>query len=280
MKLSVCSVILPELTFGEQVSLLRELHYDAIEIRVRDRTGEYVDSIGPANVRAELPRLKAALRPAGLPVCALGGYVNLHDPDLPALETTCAAAAELGAPMVRVMPPDWDGTGRFEDLFAAGRRGLDAVVRVVRGFGIKAVLELHMHTIVPSASAARRMLEGRDPADIGVILDPGNMVHEGFERWEMAVQILGPYLAHVHAKNAAWRRSPGDPARWESGPAAFAEGCADWPAIVQALAVEGYDGCLSVEDFTRRPAREKLTAARDFLRPLLDAAANPAGVVR
>ena len=38
---------------------------------------------------------------------------------------------------------------------------------------------------------------------LGIIHDVGNMVYEGYERYEMGLSILGPYLAHVHVKSAA-----------------------------------------------------------------------------
>ncbi|GIX08239.1 MAG: hypothetical protein KatS3mg115_2642 [Candidatus Poribacteria bacterium] len=49
------------------------------------------------------------------------------------------------------------------------------------------------------------------PEQVGVIHDAGNMVHEGFENYQMGCELLGPYLAHVHVKNAAWVREAGDP---------------------------------------------------------------------
>ena len=39
--------------------------------------------------------------------------------------------------------------------------------------GVKLLLETHMDTIVPSASAVYRMICGFDPRCIGVIYDPG-----------------------------------------------------------------------------------------------------------
>jgi len=61
-----------------------------------------------------------------------------------------------------------------------------------------------MNTMTPSPALAERLVSHFDPRHVGVILDAGNMVYEGFETYSLAVDLLGPYLAHVHVKNAAW----------------------------------------------------------------------------
>jgi len=112
---------------------------------------------------------------------------------------------------------------------------------------------------------------------VGAILDPGNMIHEGLEAWTLAVGILGPYLAHVHVKNALWvlkeKSSPG-PWRWAPQAARLREGAANWGEILAALTAAGYDGWLTVEDFTPQPPREKLEDALAYLKEL--AALRPA----
>ena len=45
--------------------------------------------------------------------------------------------------------------------------------------GVKALVELHHETITPSASAALRLIDGLDPAHVGVIHDLGNLVDRG-----------------------------------------------------------------------------------------------------
>lgn len=58
-----------------------------------------------------------------------------------------------------------------------------------------------MDTLISSPSAAYRALEGFDPAHIGLIFDPGNMVNEGFEDYQKSFELLGDYIAHIHIKN-------------------------------------------------------------------------------
>ncbi len=94
-----------------------------------------------------------------------------------------------------------------------------------------------------------------------MIHDAGNMVFEGFEAYRMGLEVLGPYLAHVHLKNARWAetgaRDDGS-SGWAAGFAPLTAGSVDVPALFGALASVGYDGWVSFEDFsTTRPLLDR-----------------------
>jgi len=132
---------------------------------------------------------------------------------------------------------------------------------------------LHHRTIVASASAALRLVDGLDPAHVGVIHDIGNLVIEGFEDPRYAFELLGPYLAHVHVKNVAWHRTgtrPDGSARWIEEWAPLREGQADLGAYLAALTGHGYDGWVTVEDFsTVVPLEQRTQDNLNYLRGLL-----------
>ena len=183
-------------------------------------------------------------------------------------------AAAIGAPSIRVQVPRYDGSEPYVDC--ATRRGARSTASSSRrrASGVRALVETHMQTILPSASAAFAFCTGFDPAHIGVIHDAGNMVYEGFEHYRMGLEVLGPYLAHVHLKNARWvtagTRRDGS-TRWKPEFAALTDGAVDVRALFAALAAVGYDGWVSFEDFsTTRPlferTRENLAYARGLLR--------------
>ena len=161
-------------------------------------------------------------------------------------------------------------TGRPGMLSCGSKRdGTTRRSRAWRAHGVKALVEIHHGTIVPSASATRRFLDGFDPESVGVIYDPGNMVWEGHESYRLGLETLGPYLAHVHAKNSAWRqrgrRGDGGLA-WQAEWTPLDAGMVDLHDLFAALRQIGYDGWVSVEDFsTERPLAERV---RDNLRYL------------
>lgn len=280
MKYSVFSLIMPDLSFEEQAGLLRDSGYDGIELRVCDIPaehqgkpfsfwGNHKDPIGPSNIAHSVPRLKAAAAASGLEICALGTYLNLRDPD--GFDGIADAAVSLGARMVRVNSPWWDGRESYGNLLELATAGLERIEAAARERGIRAVVELHHGSIAASASAARRLFEGFDPAAVGAIFDPGNMIHEGFEGWAKAIDILGPYLAHVHVKNATWvlsDRPAGGPYSWEARHSRLREGQANWRVISRALIDAGYEGWWSIEDFSDMPLKARLEDDLAFLKSL------------
>ncbi|MES4792143.1 MAG: hypothetical protein C4321_03430, partial [Chloroflexota bacterium] len=76
---------------------------------------------------------------------------------------------------------------------------------------------------------------------------------------------LGPYLAHVHVKNALWARDNGATGRWKATWAPLAEGIVHWPDVLAALNSVDYDGWLSFEDFAPGDTRDKLHADLEYI---------------
>lgn len=209
----------------------------------------------------------------------LGTYVRCSDPD--GIERALRSASTLGAPSARVMLPDYDGSVPYLPLRDEARRQWDTVAALAERHGVRALLELHMDTIIPSASAAAAFLDGLDPAHVGVIHDAGNMVFEGHERYRMSLEVLGPYLAHVHLKNASWSplgTRPDGSTQWFPSFAPLTAGIVDVGALLRALRSIGYDGWISFEDFsTEQPAYER---TRDNLAYVRNALATIDGAGR
>ena len=280
MKHAVFSLILPEFTFAEQAGLLKKLGYDGIEIRVCDigpehagkpfsNWGNHRDPIGPSNIAARAPELKKIADDAGIEIPALAPYTRVTDPE--AFKPLAEAASVLKAGVVRVTAPGYDPKTGFEGPFEASIAGLETIEGIARDAGIKAAIEIHHGTIAPSASGVRRILEGFDPEAVGAIVDPGNMIHEGFENWKLGLDILGPYLAHVHVKNALWvlkDRTEGGPFIWEARWSRLREGIGNWKTLMDALRGAGYESWLSLEDFSDLAIQEKLADDIAFLKSL------------
>ncbi|MER5325820.1 sugar phosphate isomerase/epimerase family protein [Streptosporangium roseum] len=133
-------------------------------------------------------------------------------------------------------------------------------------YGVRALLEMHQRTICPSAALAMRVVGHLSPELVGVIYDPGNAVVEGFEEPEMALQILGEHLAHVHIKNVAFER-PGDGGPWRHRWTPMDDGILDVPRILGLLDGAGYRDWVSVEDFSAdRSSAEALAFNAAYLR--------------
>lgn len=274
----VFTVMTPDLTLEETAAALAECGYDGVEWRVhtaptktsseRDYWNGNRATVDIGSLPDGAARVKALSDAHRLAVPALGTY--LKPTELELIERCMRAAQVMNCPQIRVHVPSYDGSRDYNDLFTEAVGQYRKVEGLAAKSGVRANIELHMGTICPSAGLAHRFLSNFDPKYVGAIYDPGNMVHEGFENWQMGLELLGPYLAHVHVKNAGWYvESENDGISvWKPRPAAIREGQASWAEVLNALRKVGYDGWLSFEDFSEGDTRKKLAENIAFLKGL------------
>jgi len=296
MKFSVFTASTPEWTPEQAVTELAAQGWDGIEWRVVDqpaspdgRPGFWAGNLATVpltGLEEEVSRLRALTEAAGLEVSGVGGYApcNRHDD----VERLLAATSALGASQLRIVVPalghvGWGGQpptgGDYPELFARAREDFRWVAERAAAQGVKALVELHHMTLTSSASAAMRLLDGLDPAHVGVIHDLGNLQVEGFEDHLAAFQLLGPYLAHVHVKNGAWFRddaADGDEfatATWHHAWTPVNEGMHSVVEYLRTLTQHGYDGWITLEDFsTARPLADRTAFNLAYMRRALQEA--------
>lgn len=271
MKFSVFTVGMPEYTPEQGVALLKECGYDGVEFRVcplptdpavlaqaPSYWGNNLCTVNEETLAQDGPKLRALCDAAGVEVCALATYVNCAETER--AERVMKAAAEMGVSKIRVTPYRYDGSRHYRVLFDQAVADYRALEGLAKKYGVKVNLEMHMNTIIASASAAYRLLSHFDPRHIGVIYDTGNIVYEGLENYQAALEILGEYLDHVHIKNAQWlvKETVDSTKKWQADWAAMNEGCTDFEKVFQALRAVGYDGWCSFEDFSAGDTAEKL----------------------
>lgn len=264
MKLSVFTVSTPDLSPEELASYAREAGIEGIEWRYKDTStdvaaqppsfwGNNRCTISPAGGEAELYRFKQATEQQGLKTLSITPYLQAGD--LESTEQVLRAASYMGAKYIRLGVPGYDRTKTFTELYENAQSYLKASEMLCKQYGVKGLIEIHHGTIAASASGARRLCEGLNPDFVGVLLDPGNSVHEGFENYRMSLEILGPYLAHVHVKNAAWKQAgtlEDGSASWHCNWAGLKDGMVPWRQVIEDLAAVGYDGYLGIEDFSKQ----------------------------
>ncbi|WP_432992751.1 sugar phosphate isomerase/epimerase family protein [Dactylosporangium sp. CA-233914] len=266
MRFSVFTASTPDWTPQQAVAELAAQGWDGVEWRITDQEHTEVPGFWAGNratwplsgLEERLADIGTLTRGAGLAYSGLGGYARCFErTDVARL---LAATATLGAGRVRVTMPLL-ATGDYRDLFAGARKDLEWATAEAARLGVAVLVELHHETIASSASAALRLVDGLDPAAVGVIHDLGNLVIEGHEDHRAAFQLLGPYLQHVHVKNVAWHRAgtgPDGTVSWRPAWATLRDGQADVGAYLRALREHGYDGWVTLEDFsTALPLAER-----------------------
>jgi len=280
MNFSVFTASTPDWTPKTATKTLAAQGWDGIEWRITDQIDAETPGFWAGNratwpltgLEDHLEEIARITADAGLEFSALGGYARCDNHE--DVERVLSATARLGAGKVRVTTLPL-GTSRmgggepsrrsYPDLFAETKQHFGWVAERAAHHGVKALVELHHQTVISSASAALRLLEGLDPRHVGVIHDLGNMLIEGQEENLAGLQMLGDYLAHVHVKNARWvsTGTEGDGAlagtvTWANEWATLRAGQASVEDYFRALASVGYDDWVAVEDFsTELPLAER-----------------------
>ena len=139
----------------------------------------------------------------------------------------------------------------FLEQLKIAREGLEKLQAVGREFNIRYVIESHPGTPAASPYGIKMLMDGLDPATVGAIWDPANMILEGQLRPGAAVELLGKYLAYVHVKNLEWRSksvNPGEKPGWEFQRRAIDQGMVDYEEVAFALKCLRYSGWLSFEE--------------------------------
>jgi len=284
MRYSATSVMLPELTLEEQAALLQRLGFDGIEWRVRrvpdsargkgySEWGEHKNDLTPENFLENAARMKQVAADHGLAIAGIASNAPATDLEQVKLLAEGAAAcgtAATGAPFVRVgCPRGYDGSVDYNELYEEAVEAYGSALDVIEPFGVKAALEIHGGTIHVSASLAHRIVSNWGPERVCVIYDPQNMVSDGYETTEIGLELLGPYVGHLHVgghRPVEKGRDELGTVQWEWQGASLAEGIYDYPRLLRKLKAINYQHFSTIEDFRSMPPEEKLREGIEYLK--------------
>lgn len=287
MKYGVFSVSMPEYDPEETLKVLKELGYDGVEWRVTNIPkekptnvpydfrywGDNKSTIELDTIEEQADELKALCDSYGLEIFSLTTYLTPKETEK--VEAVMRAAQKMGVPKIRVFQDKYNSGEEQEDYIICmdeTRAQVRKLELLAKKYGVKVMLELHMDTLLASPSSAYNLLAGFDPAYVGVIFDPGNMVNEGFENYQKAFELLGAYIAHVHVKNGILVEDGRDELgskKWKRQQAPLWDGMADLKELFRVMKAYGYDDTVSVEDFSNEsPTYEKLKANIEYIKKL------------
>ncbi|MGG3282913.1 sugar phosphate isomerase/epimerase family protein [Paenibacillus solani] len=262
MKLSVFTVATPDLAPEELAKAAADAGIESIEWRFKEVPADAADekpsfwrhnrcSMDPGGTQEDWLRFREAADQYDRRSLAVVPYLTCGDVE--ATEKVMQAAKLIGASFIRAGIPGYNRKRNYYELYDQAVQYLHEVEELAAAYGVKALVETHHLTIAPSAGLAHRLVSHFNPQHIGVLYDPGNMVYEGYENYRMGLELLGPYLAHVHVKNGGYRKSPsvdGTSAEWSAEWTPLSQGAVPWRQVVQDLKSVGYDGYYGIEDFS------------------------------
>ncbi|WP_339222726.1 sugar phosphate isomerase/epimerase family protein [Paenibacillus sp. FSL W7-1332] len=262
MKLSVFTVATPDLQPEELAKAAADAGIEGIEWRFKEIPEEAAGekpsfwrhnrcSMDPNGTQEDWLEFQQAADKHGRRSLAVVPYLTCGDVE--ATEKVMQAAKLIGASFIRAGIPGYDRKRNYNELYDQAVRYLHEVQDLAAAYGVKAVVETHHLTIAPSAGLTHRLVSHFNPQHIGVLYDPGNMVHEGYENYRMGLELLGPYLAHVHVKNGGYHKTAaedGTSAAWSGEWVPLDQGAVPWKQVIQDLQSVGYEGYYGIEDFS------------------------------
>jgi sugar phosphate isomerase/epimerase len=113
-----------------------------------------------------------------------------------------------------------------------------------------------------SGADLARLIAALPERGIGVDLDPGNLIIQGFSPLE-AVEALAPHILHVHARDAVR-----DLARGRGLEVPLGRGTADFPALLGALEDHQYRGYFTIAREASENPEVEIAEAVKYLRNL------------
>jgi len=279
MRYCATSVMLPELELEEQANLLQHLGYDGIEWRVRRVSpearqqpysywGMHKNDLAPENFAANAERMKQVAADHGLTIAGIASDASAAD--IEQVRLLAEGAQASGALFVRVgCPSGYDGSRPYPVLFEEAVEAFGEMLGAIASYRVRVALEIHGWTIHPSASLAHRIVSHWPAERICVIYDPQNLVADGYETTELALELLGDYLGHVHVgghRPVATGIDEFGATQWEWPGVPMPEGLYDYPRLLKKLKAMSYRGFISIEDFRSAPEEMKLKEGIEYLR--------------
>ncbi|MCW8130013.1 MAG: sugar phosphate isomerase/epimerase [Planctomycetota bacterium] len=286
MKIGVFTTFTPEYTFAEACKLAKATGYEGVQPRIVPAASAVFDPSKPFNPWGNnkggigeddfFKDPKGALKPAadaGVEITSVASYTSTADMDRALKMVKACAAAGIKNVRIAALPMPKEPVFEMAAFLDKSRGTYKELVAEAKKAGVRPCLELHGGTPYPSPSGTVAFLKGIDPADVGILYDPANMISDGWEVTSVALNIIGPYLAEVHVKNSKWVPDGDDPRgvkKYKAVASDLEDGCVNWAEVIEKLKVHGYQGWLIEEGHTHgRETYERLKMANELLRKLV-----------
>lgn len=244
MKLCGHTMGTPEMDIYQAIDFFAELGLDGIEVRCAEDGQMHLETISDA----EVARIRDHAAGAGIGfACLTPYYRDFMTPDaaeatLAGYERACHIARQLDCPTVRAISGVWPQEGyEREQVFERTATGLGHAADLAADHGVRLAVETHRGQLTFSAAESVEFVEAVNHPSVGVLWDHFWVHVAGQESVAQALEMLGPHVIHVHAKNVRF----GADGSHET--VLLDEGELDWCEIVGGLAEIGYEGYISDE---------------------------------
>jgi len=196
--------------------------------------------VNPDNVTVALPAAAQSFADHNLSIPLVTAPGDFLDPEADVTVRVYEACQQAGVENIKLGYWKWDiGIDYWQEVDRL-RRLLDKFQTLSERTGVRTCIHNHSGTTMGlNASAIMALMQGFDPAYIGVFADTGHLSIVG-EPIDMALDIVKEYLAVIAFKDLA--RRPGD----RGGQVVhMGHGFVDWETTLQSLQRIGFNGPVS-----------------------------------
>jgi sugar phosphate isomerase/epimerase len=203
----------------------------------------------------------------GLRASGVSAHCPLMRPEISVmyLQRAIQFASVLGAAVVNTdesYRPSWIGD---DEVWPVMTYTLKSALRVADRYGVFIGIEPHQ-AISKTTAGLMRIATLVDSPWLKVNYDTGNAYLAGEDIYA-ALELMGPRIVHVHAKDISVEHSDAERGKVTGTPVGCAcgDGVVDWTRVVKLLKQVGFNGVLSVECGTPEEAARSLTHLNDVI---------------
>ncbi len=226
------------LSAAELADLIKHVGLDTTNVVIRN--GYWVSE---DTMKESLPRFVSTMENAGLKLgFATAGFMPEK---VLADDTPLAILADNGIKEFRMGYFRWDRQKTPAQCMEDARAQMESMASLCEKHRIRAVYQVHHGTLIPGAWAAWYLVKDLPSKYVGVMLDPGNQVYEGWEDWMRSAHLLGDKLVAMGIKDAGVHRgddTDNEKKGWWRTFVSLEEGVSDWYEIARALKSVDFTG--------------------------------------
>lgn len=191
-----------QLDFEHTADLVADVGWDGIELPVRKTSTHIV----PERVEDDLPKMVEALKKRGRDVAMLTTDITGVDKSA---EQILRTAATLGIRKYRLGPIRYVADRSIQDQLNEIKPRIRDLAQLNRQIGVQGGIQNHSGQDYFAAPVwdAMQVLQGLNPADIGMAFDIGHATLEGGLSWPIQARLAEPYYSVVYVKDFRWEKS-------------------------------------------------------------------------
>lgn len=202
LKNEICVFTKPfnSLSFDDLAERIATIGFDGIEAPIR--SGGHIQ---PTDVADRLPELVDALKKQGLKISVMTSDVN--DASDAVSVNVLRAASKAGIRFYRMKYFKYDENRSIRKQLSNWKSQIVDLAAMNRELGITAVYQNHAGRNYFGAPIwdMAEVLEGVDPAEVGVAYDIRHATVEGGNSWPISFRLIQPHVKVVYVKDYEWQ---------------------------------------------------------------------------